>query len=212
MLCSLLILPNPIWYTTSAAPRTPMPYVLAVTRFKSLSCLIDLCRSLRTPGPILQVGAGVQTFFRYPSMRLCQPGHAHCTLTPMRLISSRQEGSSRLSLDKHCPISQLTKLPRYRIQKNSNTRTAVPGTYRVRSPVANKSERVEQCKIPSPLGIFGVDNPPTSGPHSLTRIRRRPDSVCILTRVILGEGPLHPVSFENHTCTENYCLLNTLLA
>jgi len=30
-----------------------------------------------------------------------------------------------------------------------------------------------------------VDNPPTSEGHSLTRIRRRPDSVCVLIRVIL---------------------------
>jgi hypothetical protein len=180
MLCSLLILPNPIWYTTSAAPRTPMPYVLARYTFQVVvsSTCVDLS-VLR--GQFYRLAQGSRLFFKHLRLPIhafvANPGHAHRTLTPMRLISSRQEGSSRLSLDMHCPISQLTKLPRYRIQKNSNTRTAVPDTYRVRSPVANKSERVEQCKIPSPLGIFGVDNPPTSGPHSLTRIRRRPDSV-----------------------------------
>src|ERR1700733_4424521 len=124
----------------------------------------------------------------------------------MKTYFSRQEGSSRLSLAMHCPISNVTKLLCYRIQKNSNTRTAV-STYRVRSPAANKSDRVEQCKIPSPVGILGW----ASGPHSLTRIRRRPDSVCILTRVILDEG-LCILYLSNVIPVQNYCRSNALLA
>lgn len=60
---------------------------------------------------------------------------------------------------------------------------------------------------------FKVDNLPTSGGHSLTRIRTRPDSVCILIRVILDPCLRVLYPSRRHTCIEllsieHVCSLN----
>ena len=88
-----------------------MPCVLAVTRFKSLSHRLDVDLSvLRANFTGWRRGSRIRAPTGYPSMRLCQPGYA-IVHTPQLDLFNRQEGSSKLSLDMHCPISKVTKLP-----------------------------------------------------------------------------------------------------
>jgi hypothetical protein len=112
MLRSLIILPNPKCGTQPVLRLKPHALLYQSLRVSSRRLVVDLS--------VLRANF---TGSRRGPRRLTRPCICANPTMPLHInpheTISRQEASSRLSLDMPCPISQVTKLPHYRIQKNS---------------------------------------------------------------------------------------------